>query len=268
MSTGWVSASLAEKIPEQASRKGLGPLRRFLNDEATGLRVKWQFSLRKGWLEVRAEGDDAEAFLNFLKKKFDSIPVEASRVEKWDGARGWIVTSGRVGFGVYVDIGVFEPVARDGLYPLHRMRAQLADGESKSCREILDENGLVDNFPVKVQVIGLETEKITVELSDETRELLASWRRLPFDRVVAIGASEAETEGAVKSAKLWYDVIRIEPLSMFAQCLVCKIGTDAPGVIAKLGNRLQGVRLASVRSRRPDAFRRESAKPRRASPNK
>jgi len=263
LSTGWVSDSLAEKIPEQAARRGLGPLRQFLNDETAGLRVKWEYSLRKGWLEVRAEGDDAEAFLNFLRKRFDTVPVEASRVEKWDSARGWIVSSGRVGFGVYVDIGVFEPVARDGLYPLHRMRAQLADGASESCREILDENGLVDDFPVMVRVIGLEGERISVELSDETRELLALWHRLPFDRVVAIGVSAAEAESAVKSAKLWYDVIRIEPLSMFVQCLVCKIGTDAPGVIAKLGNRLPGVRLASVRSRRPYASRRESVKPRR-----
>ncbi len=161
---------------------------------------------------------------------------------------------------MYVDIGVFEPVARDGLYPLHRMRAQLADGVSESCREILDRNGLVDDFPVMVRVIGLEGERISVELSDETRELLASWHRLPFDRVVAIGVSEAEAEIAVKSAKLWYDVIRIEPLSIFAQCLVCKIGTDAPGVIAKLGNRMHGVRLAAVRSRRPYAFRLESVK--------
>ena len=82
MSTGWISASLAEKIPEQAARRGLGPLRRFLDDETAGLSVKWEFSLRKGWLEVRAEGDDAEAFLNFLRKRFDTIPVETSRVEK------------------------------------------------------------------------------------------------------------------------------------------------------------------------------------------
>ncbi len=131
------------------------------------------------------------------------------------------------------------------------MRAQLTDGVSKSCREILDENGLVDDFPVAVRVIGVENERISVELSDETRELLASWHQLPFDRVVAIGVSGSEAERAVKTAGLWFDVIKIEPLSMFAQCLVCKIGTDAPGVISKLGNRLRGVRLASVRAISP-----------------
>ncbi len=249
MSTGWIMASLAEKIPEQATRRGLGHLRKFLEDESQGLRVEWEFSLRKGWLNVKARGEDAEAFLNFLENRFGKSHGEFSGFEKWDSARGYIASSGKVGFGVYVDVGVFEPVARDGLYPLHRMRAQLADGISKSCREILDENGLVDDFPVTVRVIGVENQRISVELSDETRELFVSWRRLPFDRVVAIGVSASEAESALKSARLWFDVIKIEPLSMFAQCLVCKIGTDAPGVIAKIGTRLRGVRLAAVRAR-------------------
>ncbi len=249
MSTGWVSASLAEKIPEQAIRRGLGPLHWFLGNESRGLHAEWEFSLRKGWLEVRARGEDAEAFVNVLMERFGSIPVESSRLERWDGLRGCIVGAGKVGFGVYVDMGIFEPVLRDGLYPLHRMRAQLADGVSKSCRGIIDETGLVDDFPVQVRVIGIEGDRISVELSDETWGLFGSWRRLPFDRVVAIGAAKAEAESAVRAARLSYDVIRIEPLSLFAQCLVCKMGTDAPGVIAKLGDRLRGVKLASVRAR-------------------
>ncbi len=249
MVTGWVSTGLAEKIPEQAVRRGLQPLRGSLESEASGLHVEWEFSLRKGWLEVRAKGEDAEVFLNVLRQRFGSIPVDGSRVEKWDVVRGYVVGAGNVGFGVYVDLGILEPVARDGLYPLHRMRAQLADGLSKSCRVILEENGLVDDFPVRVRVIGAEGEKISVELSDETRGLFDLWRKLPFDRVVAVGAARDEVENAVRSARLWFDVISIEPLSLFAQCLVCKMGTDAPGVIAKIGERLRRVRLAAVRAR-------------------
>jgi len=249
LSTGWVSASLAEKIPEQAVRKGLGPLRQFLDGESRGLQVQWEFSLRKNWLDVKAAGDDAEVFLNVLRKRFGTIPVQLSKVEKWDLARGSVTGSGKVGFGVYVDLGIFEPVARDSLYPLHRMRAQLADGASKPCREILEENGLVDEFPLEVRVLDIQGEKISAELSDGTRDMFNLWRRLPFDRVVAIGVGESEAERAVKAAGLWYDVIRIEPLSVFVQCLVCKIGTEAPGVIAKLGTRLRGVKLASVRTR-------------------
>ena len=147
-----------------------------------------------------------------------------------------------------MDIGVLEPVAKDGLYPLFSMRAQLADGVVKPCREILVENGLVDDFPVLALVTGVEGEKISLELSDRTRELLWSWRRFPFDRVLASGVTTEEAERVVRSLGLGFDVIRIQPLSLFFQCLVCKIGTDAPGVIAKIGQRLGGVRLAAYRT--------------------
>jgi hypothetical protein len=248
LSTGWVSASLAEKIPEQAIRRDTGPLQRLLEDEALGLDVEWEFSLTKRWLQVRGRGEDAEAFINVVTERFGSIPLDGSRVEKWDVVKGYVVAAGRVGFGVYVDLGILEPVAKDALYPLHKMRAQLSDGALKPCREILEENGLVDDFPVRIRVIKVEGEKITVELSDVTKSLFDNWRKLPFDRVVAVGVGRDDVEKAVKAARLSFDVIRIEPLSLFTQCLVCKIGTDAPGVIVKIGNRLKGVRLAAVRA--------------------
>ena len=250
MKEGWLRASLAEKIPEQAARRGLGPLRSLLAREADGLQVDWEFSTRQKWLEVAARGDDAEAFLNVLKQKSGIIPVEGSKVEKWDVVRGFITGSGRTGFGVYVDLGVLEPVAKDGLYPLHRMRAQLADGAVKPCREILEEYCLVDDFPVRGLVTSAEDGRISLELSEETLRMLWAWRSLPFDRVLAGGALMGEVEGAVRKSGLQYDVIRVEPLSMFFQCLVCKMDTDAPGIIARIGNRLRGVRLAAYRANR------------------
>ena len=49
-------------------------------------------------------------------------------------------------------------------------------------------------------------------------------------------------------ADLGLDVIKIEKLSLLVQCLVCMFDTDAPGVIAKIGNRLRGVGLTAFRT--------------------
>ena len=249
MNEGWQTATLAEKISEKAQKQGPAPIQRLLSREAVGLKVDWEFSAPQEWLEVRAKGEDADAFLNLLQNKFKEAPRQASKIERWDVRRGFIVGSGRVGFGVYVDLGITEPTRKDVLYPLHRMRAQLADGAVTPSREILEENALTDDFPVKVLVTEIDGERFTVELADETRELLLSWKKLPFDRVVALGATKDLVEAAVNSARLEYDVIKVEPLSVFAQCLVCKIGTDAPGVIARIGNRLRGVGLVSYRAK-------------------
>ncbi len=248
MAEGWQTATLAEKIPEPVLRRGPGPVWNILAKEAKGLHVTWEISAPLQWLQVRARGDDAEAFLNLLVEKYGEAPVEISRIERWDVHKGFVTGSGRVGFGVYVDLGIVEPVRKDALYPLHRMRAQLSDGITKSSREILSENVLADYFPIYVSVIELDGEKITVELADQTRDQFQSWKRLLFDRVIAIGIDRDYAEKIVRAANLDRDVIKIESLSLLVQCLVCKYDTDAPGVVAKVGRRLRGVGLAPFRS--------------------
>ncbi|TMI55187.1 DUF2110 family protein, partial [Candidatus Bathyarchaeota archaeon] len=208
----------------------------------------WEISAPQQWLQVRVRGDDAEAFLNLLVEKYGEAPVQRSKIERWDVLPGFITGSGRVGFGVYVDVGILEPTKKDALYPLHRMRAQLADGVGKSSREIIYENGLADYFPVDVIVSELDGDKITVELADRTRDQLQQWKRLVFDRVITVGVDRDYAEKIVKTANLGLDVIKIETLSLLVHCLVCKFDTDAPGVIAKIGNRLRGVGLTAFRT--------------------
>ena len=248
MAEGWQTATLAEKIPETVLNRGLNPVWNVLSKEASGLRVDWEIAAPHQWIEVRARGEDAETFLNLLREKFGEAPVLRSKVERWDLHKGFITGSGKVGFGVYVDIGILEPSRKDALYPLHRMRAQLADGASKSSREILQDQGLADYFPVEVVVIELQGENVTVELADRTRDQLLWWNKLLFDRAIAVGIDKDYAERVVQSAGLGLDVIKIETLSLLVQCLVCKLDTDAPGVIAKIGNRLRGVGLTAFRS--------------------
>ncbi len=126
-------------------------------------------------------------------------------MERWDVRKGFITGSGRVGFGVYVDIGILEPTQLQG-------------------------------------------ENVTVELADRTRDQLLWWNKLLFDRVIAVGIDRDYAEKIVQSANLGLDVIKIETLSLLVQCLVCKLDTDAPGVIATIGNRLRGVGLTAFRT--------------------
>ena len=248
MTEGWQTATLAEKIPETVLRRGPKPIWDSLSREAQGLQVDWELSAPQQWLQIRARGEDAEAFLNLLKEKYGESSIQRSALERWDTRKGFVTGSGRVGFGVYVDLGITEPLRKDALYPLHRMRAQLSDGIPKSSREILVENALGDYFPVHVVVTELEGENITVELSDESRDQLLRWRRLLFDRVIATGIDRSYAERVVQESGLGFDVIKIETLSLLVQCLVCKSDTDSPGVIAKIGNRLKGVELTSFRT--------------------
>lgn len=175
-------------------------------------------------------------------------PIEISKIEKWDNLRGYITGAGQVGFGVYVDVGVLQPRPKDALYPLHRLRAQLSDGMQESVKQVLAANALIDYFPVKIVATETEPDKITVELADETQQMLLSWRKYPLDRLVAVGISMDQARSLVRQMRLSSDIIDICPLSLFVQSFVLKVGTEAPGIIAKVGSRLRGVRLASYRA--------------------
>jgi len=244
----WQIATLAEKIPPQILKQGLQFIARALTEKANGLELESDFGQQGQWLQVRARGEDADAFLNLLKKEYGEASVSRSSLEKWDIVRGFVAGAGRIGYGVYVDIGIQNPKPKDALYPLHRMRAQLADGEPRSAREILDANALVDFVPLMMIVTELEGENISVELDDQARDNLVSWRKYPFDRVIAVGADRAFVESAVRASGLQSDIVKVESLSLFVQSVLCKIGTEAPGVIAKIGNRLRGVGLKSYRT--------------------
>jgi hypothetical protein len=248
LAEGWQTATLSEKIPEAVLRRGPQTVWNILSKDAKGLRVQWEISAPQQWLQVRVKGDDADAFVNLLREKYGEAPIQSSKVERWDVRRGFITGSGRVGFGVYVDLGIVEPVRKDALYPLHRMRAQLADGTMKSARDILFENALADYFPLDVIASEIVGDKITVELADKTRDQIQQWKKLIFDRVIAIGIDREYAEKIIKTLNMSYDIIKIETLSLLVQCLVCKFDTDAPGIVAKLGRRLRGVGLAAFRS--------------------
>jgi len=244
----WRIATLAEKVPPQVLKQGSQFIAKVLAEKANGLEMESDFGQQGQWLQVRARGEDADAFLNLLKQEYGEASVSRASLEKWDVVRGFVAGAGRIGYGVYVDIGIQDPRPKDALYPLHRMRAQLADGEPRSAREILDANALVDFVPLKMIVTELEGENISVELDDVARDNLVSWRKYPFDRVIVVGADKAFVENAVRASGLESDIVKVESLSLFVQSVLCKIGTEAPGVIAKIGNQLRGVGLKSYRT--------------------
>src|SRR5437016_7518549 len=152
----WQIATLAEKIPPQILKQGSQFIARALTEKANGLELESDFGQQGQWLQVRARGEDADAFLNLLKKEYGEASVSRSSLEKWDIVRGFVAGAGRIGYGVYVDIGIQNPKPKDALYPLHRMRAPLAEGAPRSAREIHDANALVDFVPLKMIVTELE----------------------------------------------------------------------------------------------------------------
>jgi hypothetical protein len=64
-----------------------------------------------------------------------------------------------------------------------------------------------------------------------------------LDRVQVFDSYRHELELAIKRSHLERDVISVEPRTLTAQSVLCKLGTDAIGLIPKLGSLLKAREL-------------------------
>jgi hypothetical protein len=204
----------------------------------------------QGWALLEFSGADSEILTEIVRKEYGIAPSDISELERSDIIRG-IVVSSTIGYGIYLDIGLRSSNGMDALYRLHSMRSQLADGATVPARQIAKRFCLQEGFPLEVRVTNVDTasRKVDIELSDRQVSYFKDWERFPFDRVILIGCSKSVLKETIDLTGLKRDLADVETLSLTTHVLLCKLGTDAPGIIAKIGRRLMGVRAYAFQPR-------------------
>ena len=86
-----------------------------------------------------------------------------------------------------------------------------------------------------VQIDDSEEFVLQAELSTEHVEKIKSWQQSLLDRLIILGASLGEIETVLERTRLNRDIIGVEDLGMFEHALTCKLGTDAAGLVSKVG---------------------------------
>jgi len=87
-------------------------------------------------------------------------------------------------------------------------------------------------------------------LAEKQVTLYRSWTKSLLDRLVVLGASSNEVMLALKQARCNRDVVDVEALGLFEHAIVCKLGTDARGLIPKIGKRLRNTNFSIFNPRR------------------
>jgi len=214
----------------------------------SGLEVQLRFdgTTNRGWIQLEVSGEDETAALSLLDREIGLAPVSLDNLKKFSVMQGKVVFSGKSKNELYVDLGVSSPKVSDAVVSGKRLCAQLADGKEIPLQELVELFCLYDNMPLEVKIAeGVAGESKTVEagLSEAQFSLFSRWVRCRFDRLIILGSLFSDVEQAVKFSRHSRDVIRIESLGVLEQVVLCKLGTDAVGLIPKLGRYLKSAVL-------------------------
>ncbi len=187
-----------------------------------------------------ASGPDAEFVINLLAQEYGKSP-EAHEIVPETAYWGQLVDVGKVGYGLYTDIGLQEPRI-DALVPLHNLREQMGM-QGHPLRKIARSLVLVDNLPVEITVteVNYDTNQIGAEFSHAFLQRFNSWMNDDHERLLVFGANQQMVESNLRSSGHAEDIYEIEKLGHFEFALQCKRSTHASGILAAIGPKLHGV---------------------------
>jgi hypothetical protein len=195
---------------------------------------------KKERIIVKIDGEDEEFVTNVLAKEYGrSLYSENLVLNKT--YPGQLIDVGKVGYGVYSDMGVIDSNRLDALIPLHRLREQL--DFHAPLRKISEAFVLVDYLPVEINItsIDLYSEKVEAEFNQSTLTRFSNWMNDDHERLLVFGANRGQIESSLKKTNHKEDIYEIEDLGKFEYSLRCKRSTRASGILAAIGPTLRGV---------------------------
>ena len=199
-----------------------------LRNDLSGLRVIYSLTLTS-WISVTISGSEEQVAGDLLVRRYgelrDPRPGDIARA----------LVAGINDDGIALDTGckrVLVPCVR--LEPFGRGTVE----------QIASRFGLIHCLPLQVRLVG----EFDAEFTKNQIDALWRWRK-GTDRINVNNATRAQVHAALKRSGHGRDVYAIERLGILEHSIVCKKGTDAPGLVPQIGPYLES-ELACVRGSR------------------
>jgi len=167
------------------------------------------------WMDVTLSGRDEEFAANYLV----SIYGTPHKLNVGDIVTGRITKINE--HYIEVDAGL------EFVFALKENLRHLGIGTPK---QIASRFGFIEQLPVEVKVIGIKK----VEFTKNQTDTFWKWKK-GTDRVTVNAATRAQIRSVLKKTGHVRDINRIEKLGTLEHSIVCKKGTDAPGIISDIG---------------------------------
>lgn len=217
-----------------------------LKSTLKGLKVeieKFELVVR-GWVNLKFSGEDGKAALSYLEKELGLCPVKIENLQKFSTTRGYITSLNESKNELRLDVGIISPKPIDAVIPLHNLQAQLADGRKIALKKLAELFGFCEDLPLTAKITSINESHIGAAIAETQLKLYKKWTKSLLDRLIILGASQQEIKKALKKSKCQKNIVEIEKIGLFEYAVTCKLGTDAVGLIPKVGRNLPNTILS------------------------
>jgi Uncharacterized protein conserved in archaea len=202
-------------VAGDARGRAMDGMNSLVNNTVGELDVDAAVSVRDDdFVEVDLSGPDETVSANLLREEWGTIASAGhpdhtvGTLESWDDD-GFVFDSGDQ---------IRLPAEELGLGP-------------GTPDQIVERFGLVQHLPMQFQPGN------TPELTEAERDRLYEWQR-GAGRVNVNSATRGEVRATVNRAGHASDIVTVERLGLLEQSIVCREGTDPPGLLAAIGSYL------------------------------
>ncbi|PSP19330.1 DUF2110 domain-containing protein [Halobacteriales archaeon QH_10_67_13] len=211
-------------VAGEARDRAIDSLRALVDNDVGELEVDREIGIREDdFPTVTVTGPDATAARNLLRERWGAITPQFEAGETYVGTlAGWDED------GLTLDAGREVTIPRD--------RLGLGPGGADQVRR---RYGLVQHTPLAF--VSDEPPR----LADRERDRLYDWER-GSGRVNVNSATRGEVRATVNRAGHAEDIVTVERLGLLEQSIVCREGTDSPGLLASIGEYLPAELLCVV----------------------
>jgi hypothetical protein len=206
------------------------------------------------WVQASIEGEDETVASAFARKEIGLCPGTLDNVEEKAILKGYVSKVDESRGQLLVDVGIFEPKAVSAVVSLAALRAQFSASKEATLKTICEAYGIAEGLPITVQVTSKEAEGLKAELSPEQVEKLRGWQQSLLDRLIVLRAPKELVAETLERTHLDRDVIDVEQLGFFEVALTCKLGTDARGLIPRVGRYMRNAVFVVFNAKKSVAF--------------
>ena len=210
------------------------------------------------FVQLLGNNKDDLMFVSNILNEITGKTYDSQNVPKNKPLHGILHSVGKIGFGIFVDVGIESPV-KEVLIPLHKLRSQLVNDKKLSLKEIIDFFGFMDFLPVEIEVVKIENEKggkmrFEGKFSDDFKEQLDEWIKSGLDFIFTTGISRQMIKRTIAKRGHTMDIVQIDRLGPLETVIVCKEGTNAPGIISHIGPFLPDCKFSTLRAKKLKKF--------------